>query len=181
MEQEKKFQSMQQFNFQEQFQAVRSMVDQAGEPWFVAKDICDILEIANARDAISTLDDDEKGVAFTDTLGGKQEVNIINESGLYNLIFRSNKPQAKVFRKWVTSEVLPAIRRHGHYGFIKNTPVPAEPDQALSMWAYLVKQERLLSSQIRIVRQAKSSCLNLLQEKALPFVLPDTNQTRLFP
>lgn len=84
-------------------------------PWFVANDVCAALDIKNPRHAISILDDDEKGVGKTDTLGGEQEMNIINESGLYTLILRSNKPQAKKFRKWVTSEVLPSIRKNGVY------------------------------------------------------------------
>jgi prophage antirepressor-like protein len=86
-----------------------------GEPWFVAVDVCRVLEIKNSRDALARLDDDEKGVGISDTLGGKQTVNTVNESGLFALIFTSNKPAAKRFRKWVTSEVLPAIRRDGAY------------------------------------------------------------------
>lgn len=86
-----------------------------GEPWFVLADVCKVLEIKNSRDAAAKLDGDEKGVALTDTLGGKQHVTIINESGLYTVILRSDKPQAKPFRKWVTSEVLPSIRKHGAY------------------------------------------------------------------
>jgi prophage antirepressor-like protein len=89
------------------------VVDKDGEIWWVLKDICNVLEIANHRDAASRLDDDEKGVGFTDSLGGKQELTVINEPGLYKLIFRSNKPEAKVFTRWVTHEVLPAIRRAG--------------------------------------------------------------------
>jgi prophage antirepressor-like protein len=94
--------------------AVRTL-SQNNIPWFVANDVCEVLAIANSRDAVSRLDDDEKGVAFTDTLGGSQKTTIINESGLYALILRSNKPNAKAFRKWVTSEVLPAIRQTGKY------------------------------------------------------------------
>lgn len=86
-----------------------------GETWFVAKDLCEILGIRNSRDAVTNLDEDEKGVAITDTLGGKQEMATVNESGLYALIFQSRKAEAKAFRKWVTSEVLPAIRRQGFY------------------------------------------------------------------
>lgn len=86
-----------------------------GEPWFVLADVCKVLEIKNSRDAAAKLDGDEKGVALTDTLGGKQHVTIINESGLYTVILRSDKPQAKPFRKWVTSVVLPSIRKHGAY------------------------------------------------------------------
>lgn len=86
------------------------------QPLFVAADICRILEISNSSDAISSLDEDEKGVATADTLGGKQTVRCVTESGLYALIFKSRKPEAKAFRKWVTSEVLPAIRQSGSYG-----------------------------------------------------------------
>jgi prophage antirepressor-like protein len=85
------------------------------EPWFVAADVCAALEIVNSRDALSRLDDDEKGVGSTDTLGGKQEVAIVNESGLYSLILTSRKPEARRFKKWVTAEVLPAIRRTGRF------------------------------------------------------------------
>ena len=81
--------------------AVRTVL-RGGEPWFVAKDVCHILEITNHRDAIAQLDEDEKGVGSSDTLGGRQELGVVNESGLYNLIFRSKKPAAKRFRKWVT-------------------------------------------------------------------------------
>lgn len=80
-----------------------------GEPWFVAKDVCDILDIKNSRDATANLDDDEKGVANTDTLGGKQVAVVINTSGLYTLILKSRKPQAKAFKRWVTHIVLPSI------------------------------------------------------------------------
>jgi len=93
----------------------RVIMDEGGNPWWVAADVCAILGIANPRDAISALDDDEKGVEKADTLGGKQSMNVVNESGLYALIFRSNKPEAKTFRKWITAEVLPAIRKTGGY------------------------------------------------------------------
>lgn len=85
------------------------------QPWFVATDVCQALAVRNNRDALSRLDDDEKGVATTDTLGGTQAVGIINESGLYSLILTSRKAEAKRFKKWVTAEVLPAIRKHGRY------------------------------------------------------------------
>lgn len=98
----------------EQFGIIR-IVMQNDEPWFVAKDVCEALEISNSRDALSRLDDDEKGVASTDTLGGVQEVSIINEPGLYTLILGSRKPEAKAFKRWVTHDILPAIRKTGHY------------------------------------------------------------------
>lgn len=86
-----------------------------GEPWFVLADVCKVLEISNSRNISSRLEPDEKGVTLVDTLGGTQQMTIINESGLYTVILRSDKPQAKPFRKWVTSEVLPSIRKHGSY------------------------------------------------------------------
>ena len=101
--------------FDFEMQAVRVVIGDDGQPWFVAKDVCDALGIKNSRDALDRLENDEKGVGNTDTLGGTQELSTVNESGLYALIFRSRKPQAKRFRKWVTAEVLPSIRQHGRY------------------------------------------------------------------
>jgi len=89
-------------------------LERDGEPWFVAKDVGDVLGLKNSR-TLRNLDDDEKGVAKLHTLGGEQEVNIVNESGLYALIFRSRKLEAKKFRKWVMSEVLPSLRKTGKY------------------------------------------------------------------
>lgn len=85
------------------------------EPWFVAVDVCRVLGIKQATRAVENLDDDEKGVSNTHTLGGNQDLSIVSESGLYALIFRSRKPVAKKFRKWVTSEVLPSIRKTGSF------------------------------------------------------------------
>ena len=90
------------------------------EPWFVAKDLCNAINISNYRDAIERLDEDEKGVALTDTLGGQQEMNIVSESGMYTLILRCRDAVKKGsiphrFRKWVTAEVLPTIRKTGKY------------------------------------------------------------------
>ena len=85
------------------------VIERDGEPWFVAADVCKALEIANSRDALTRIDDDEKGVASTNTLGGKQEVAIVNEPGLYSLVLGSRKPEAKVFKRWVTSEILPYV------------------------------------------------------------------------
>jgi prophage antirepressor-like protein len=86
-----------------------------GVVWWVLKDVCDVLDIGNSRDVAARLDDDEKGVGIIDTPGGKQEVTIINEPGLFKLILRSNKPEAKIFQRFVTHEVLPAIRKTGKY------------------------------------------------------------------
>ena len=113
-----------------------------GEPWFVLKDVCNVLHIGNSRDVVARLDQDEKGVGQIDTLGGKQEMTIINESGLYNVILRSDKPEAKPFRKWVTSEVLPTIRRHGMYATPDTVEkMLADPDTAIKLLTTL-KEER---------------------------------------
>lgn len=97
---------------------VRVVKNESGE-WFVAKDVCDILEISNARDALTRLDDDERGsVVLTDGTspkGGNPNVNVVNEYGLWQLVLGSRKPQAKVFKRWLTHEVIPAIRKNGGY------------------------------------------------------------------
>lgn len=102
------------FTFNENNKPIRvELVD--GDPWFVAKDVCDALGIENNRNATSRLDDDEKGASIVRTSSGEQSMTTVNESGLYNLIFQSRKPEAKKFRKWVTGEVLPSIRKTGRY------------------------------------------------------------------
>ena len=97
-----------------EFGEIRSAVVD-GTPLFVAKDICDALGISKYRDALTRLDEDERASISVDTLGGKQSMIAVNESGLYTLVFQSRKPEAKAFRKWVTGEVLPNIRKHGFY------------------------------------------------------------------
>lgn len=93
------------------------VIEREGEPWFVANDVCRVLDLRNPRQVISRLDDDERDdVHITDVIGREQGTSIINESGLYSLILTSRKPEAKKFKKWVTSEVLPAIRKTGSYG-----------------------------------------------------------------
>lgn len=86
-----------------------------GEPWFVLKDVCQVLGISDYRSAARKLDADERGMSQIPSPGGMQEYAVINESGLYTVIIRSDKPQAKAFRKWITGEVLPSIRKTGGY------------------------------------------------------------------
>lgn len=91
-------------------------VEMNGEPWFVLKDVCEVLGIADHKVTARRLETDEVcQTPLTDSMGRQQETTVINESGLYNVILRSDKPEAKPFRKWVTSEVLPSIRKHGAY------------------------------------------------------------------
>ena len=102
------------YNESENVSIRTTMIDD--EPWFVAKDVCMLLDLSNPRDILAkVLDDDEKGVDTIYTPGGKQQMSIINESGLYHLIFVSRKPEAKAIRRWVTGTVLPSIRRTGSY------------------------------------------------------------------
>ncbi|HCT9390578.1 TPA: Bro-N domain-containing protein [Enterobacter hormaechei] len=113
------------FSFQESHPVRVVMVD--GNPWFVAKDVCDALRLVNSRKALMSLDEDEKGVTLSYTPGGEQKLNIISESGLYTLILRCRDAvkqgtTAWRFRKWVTNEVLPAIRKSGEYAYVE--PVP---------------------------------------------------------
>lgn len=94
---------------------VRVHQDENGDPWFVAKDVCRVLGITDHHQAADGLDEDERGRYIIPTPSGEQAMTIVSESGLYSLIFRSRKPEAKAFRKWVTSEVLPSIRKTGRY------------------------------------------------------------------
>jgi prophage antirepressor-like protein len=120
-----------------------------GEPWFVAGDVCDVLEIRNSRDALSGLDEDEKGVATADTPGGEQRVSIINEAGLYSLILRSRKPEAKTFKRWVTHEVLPQIRRTGAYG------PPALPDITTPAGVLAMAEQFAVTARQLVAAEAK--------------------------
>ena len=108
-----------------------------GEPWFVAVDVCKVLEIKNSRDAVSKLYEDEKqtvliparGVSSTDTQGGYQNMTVVNEPGLYKLVFSSRKKEALEFQNWVYREVLPSIRKYGYYSLVepRNAPVADKP------------------------------------------------------
>lgn len=107
--------------------AVRVVEDDAGLPWFVALDVCECLDIRNTSHALSRLDDDEKGVANSDTLGGTQQVATVNEPGLYSLTLTSRKPEAKRFKRWITHDVLPALRRTGRYDMAEGQGTEPEP------------------------------------------------------
>lgn len=124
------------FNYQDN--EVRT-VEINGEPWFVLKDVCAVLGLSTPARVAERLDSDEVSQThLTDSLGREQETTIVSESGLYNVILRSDKPEAKPFRKWVTSEVLPSIRKTGGYGQKALSPV-----EMFSLQAQInVEQER---------------------------------------
>ena len=164
------------------FGTVRNVVIK-GEPWFVAKDVCDILKLTNSRKATAGLDDEEKGVTISDTPGGQQSLTIINESGLYSLIMQSRKPQAKAFKKWVTSEVLPSIRKYGYY-ISPTAPISRKERNAIersylkALNKYITeediykvsKKERCSDSHVRSVLngfQRDNDVMRVLQARAL--------------
>lgn len=124
------------------------IIDQNGDPWFIAKDICDALGFSDTNAGTRHLDEDEKmtvnltGISVTNPM-----VTIINESGLYSLILRSRKPEAKAFKKWVTSEVLPAIRRSGSYAVAVAIPNFSNPVEAARAWADQMEQRQALEAQ----------------------------------
>lgn len=110
---------------------------QDNEPWFVAKDICDCLEINNSRQALSRLDDDEKNsVILNDGTAGNPEKSIVNEYGLYSLVLSSRKPEAKEFKRWITHDVLPTLRKTGSYSM----NIPQTLPEALRAYADEVEQ-----------------------------------------
>lgn len=117
-----------------------------GEPWFVASDVCKALGIVNSRDAVARLDEDEKGVALTDTLGGVQNLTTVNEPGLYALVLSSRKPEAKAFKRWITHEVIPSIRKHGGYIAGQEAMTPEE----LMAKALMVAQKTIADRDARI-------------------------------
>lgn len=123
--------------------AIRT-VSIAGEPWWVAKDICDAIGLTNPTEAVKSVDaDDLSRAEVIDTMGRKQSANIVNESGLYTLILRSEKPEAKAFKKWITSEVLPSIRKTGSYTNPKFV-VPQTYPEALRLAANLAEENETM-------------------------------------
>lgn len=122
-------------------------VEMNGEPWFVLKDVCGVLGLSNHKVTAQRLDRDEVSQTYlTDSIGRKQETTVINESGLYSVILRSDKPEAKPFRKWVTSEVLPSIRKNGGYISGQEQLSPEE----LMAKALLVANKTLAEREARI-------------------------------
>jgi anti-repressor protein len=156
--------------------ALRTLTDEAGEPWFVAKDVCDILEISNPSDALKRLDDDERS-RFN--LGRQGETNIVNEAGLYVLVLGSRKPEAHEFKRWVTHEVLPQIRKTG--GYIPTTD--ADDDMTILAKAVMIGQRTMEEPKARFadaVAASDGTCLigelaKMLRQNGL-----DIGQNRLF-
>lgn len=141
--------------------SLRTLTDEAGEPWFVAKDVCDILGMSNPSMAVTALDKDEVAqIDPKDYLGSEnrsnQAVNIVSEPGLYKLIMRSRKPEAKEFQRWVTHEVLPQIRRTG--GYIPTSD--ADDDMTILAKAVMIGQ-RTMEAQKRKIASQQSRIVEL--------------------
>ncbi len=168
--------------------AVR-VLDRDGEVWFVAADVAETLDYSESSAMTRHLDEDEKGLSIVQTPGGEQSLIVINESGLYSAVLRSRKPEAKAFKKWVTSEVLPAIRKTG--GYHVSEPPPAEDTTAISRASAIAgaldaaarafgfdDNMRLLS-----VNQAvqKRTGVNLLEELGATHLLSPINERYLTP
>lgn len=162
--------AIQNFAFEEHLVRI---VERDGEPWFVGKDVCAALGLRNHNDALSDLDQDEKGVATTDPLstysrgGGAQETVVISEPGVYRLVFRSRKPEAERFKRWLAHEVLPQIRRTGKYDPVSAgqpvEPLPSDQRVALA----LITEARMLYGKAR-ARMLWESLPALPQVPALP-------------
>ena len=138
-----------------------------GEPWFVGKDVAAVLGYSNPRDAINKrVDDEDKGVAKCDTLGGVQDLTIINESGLYSLVLSSKLPNAKKFKRWVTNEVLPSIRKHGAYMTPETIKkVMLTPDFIISLAGEL-KNEQEKNKKLTLELESKDEEISTLKPKA---------------
>lgn len=140
-----------------EFGKIRTM-EVNGEPYFVGKEVATILGYNNPRDALARhVDVEDKGVAKCDTLGGTQDMTIINESGLYSLVLFSRLPGAKRFKRWVTSEVLPSIRRNGGYIDGQETMSAEE----LMAKALVVAQQTLAAREVRIAQLTTQNTIML--------------------
>lgn len=163
------------FKYKEQ--EIRIIKDEQNEPWWVAKDVCAILCLGNITEATKRLDDDEKSKDLIPTLGGPQQMLIVNESGLYSLILRSNKPEAKPFKHWVTHEVLPSFRKTESYQIQQDSDNLAQPKKIT--FAFLAREyngalrlarsfglegnQAVLSANKVIKRQYGPNCMSLME------------------
>lgn len=141
--------------------ALRTLTDENGEPWFVAKDVCDVLELSNVGQALARLDDDEKSsITLNDGTPGNPNKAIVSESGLYALVLASRKPEAHEFKRWVTHEVLPQIRKTG--GYIPTTDV--DDDMTILAKAVMIGQRTMEEQKRRIAEQSEH--IKVLEPKA---------------
>lgn len=135
-------------------------VTRDGQPWFVAADVCRSLEIDKTQ--TRRLDDDERGMCLIQTLGGKQEMQIVNEAGLYALVLGSRKPEAKAFKRWITHDVIPSIRKHGMYAV---DDLLSNPELAIKAFTAL-KEEREKNLRLQTENAKQKQIIGELKPKA---------------
>jgi prophage antirepressor-like protein len=138
---------------------LRSTIHEDGSLWFVAADVCRALDIANTAQAVARLDDDERGVCTAYTLGGTQSLTTISESGLYSLVGTSRTDGAKAFKKWVTSVVLPSLRKRGVYIVGEETKLPEDmtPEELTASSARWLEQSRVVFAHMEAVNAARAA------------------------
>ncbi len=163
--------SLQVFNFKQN--EVRTVLKD-GEPWFVAKDVCDVLEIGNSRQALTRLDQDEKASVTLNDGSQNRHLTIVNEPGLYTLVLSSRKPEAKEFKRWITHEVIPAIRKTGSYSIMDSYAI-ADPIERAKRWIEEEQERQKLQTENLVLTQQ----VNELQPKASYYDLVLQNKSLL--
>lgn len=154
-------------------------VEVNGEPWWVLKDVCTVLELTTKHMTARLEEDEVNQIPLTDSLGREQNTTIINESGLYSVILRSDKPQAKPFRKWVTSEVLPSIRKTGSYS-VRDSYQIEDPIERAKRWIEEQQEKKQLTAQVsalavdKAIMQPKAEYFDQLVDRNLLTNLRDT-------
>lgn len=159
----------------QEFGQVR-VVDVDGEPWFVAKDVCECLELDLASGARG-LDDDEKALHTMQTPGGAQEMSIISEAGLYSLILRSRKPEAKAFKRWVTHDILPSIRKTGSYSAPAKAEISVQSEVECALM--ILKAAGITGNQLAIAADnyyRKRTGLSVIEASGVELVAPKQQQ-----
>jgi prophage antirepressor-like protein len=149
-----------------------------GEPWFVARDVCEVLDHSDTSTAIRRLDDDEKLTQTMFVSGQNREVWLVNEPGLYSLILTSRKPEAKAFKRWITHEVIPAIRKTGAYAVDQNKVVPLSERQALIQSLKLTAELAEEMEEVKSITQTHSQKLMELEQKVDEQITIDHGEQR---
>lgn len=140
---------------------VRVVKDEQGEPWFVAADVCAVLQLPETHKAVARLDEDEKDRNSIPTPGGSQSMTVVSEAGLYNLVLGSRKPEAKRFKRWVTHEVLPAIRKTGSYAVSAMAALPAPTqDRVTSLLLIWEAVAKVPGVKVGIAMAATLTCIH---------------------
>lgn len=160
-------------NFKFNNNELSAITDESGNPWFIANDVCTALQITNTSQAVGRLDDDEKLLSTIHIAGQNRDILCVNESGLYSLTLTSRKPEAKAFKKWITSEVLPAIRKTGTY-----SQNQASTDMPEILKAIAVMQEQNRQAIERIEAQRLDDAISLDKSKDYSTV---NRVRRMFP